>query len=1016
MAKIRYFCDSHRISVSFVDVRHGLSEGGGIITDRLTPEIDETYLDRCLMELDKCIPFLICLLGQVYGEVPSKLPSYAEEMYPFLADPRYANKAVTQGCRMSMTEMEVLSACLLEGQESQCKQARFYMRDPGYTADLADFKDKEEWEKFAMEVLMIKIKRAADLSKENDPQNCMGIRTYHKPIGFGKVVTKDILDICGEQYPQSEVPGANELFYNVLDAESAHQRRLLGNANSDPPKYCEGVHDFVTQISTELHDDAPQARRIVVTGASGSGKSVVLARWVHGKIRSVKTSPVTKVGKALRKVKAAATLLSKHRQSAGSDPSPGDNPSPSRPTTESGARANKADYSTITEAGPGERVSVSHTVSKSGKNILVVYLHGAVHHRIRQGFDLIRSVVMILFHAFGLELNDDQAMDGRLNQTLNHRLKHFDPESWTVYLVLDGIDRVGNSSSVDEWLPKTKQPNVHWLLSSCDDKQVAALHGHRFHELEMPHLTHEQREDLLRMGLTRHRIPHNEKMLEALKTAELSARPEFIVCAIDVLRLCTRVATADALTQTILMCQTLEALHETILRKWASETPGADLVMALLSLSETGLYEYELIQLVQTPEDLGTHALLSIGSVLQDVTFSSCGVRKIFNVKMFDTWRKKVMDKALRENALHRMEAYFGALPTCNRKLDEYAFVLEKLNAWDRMYTYVTDITIFHQMYTDPVRKLQFLSYMEALKKTPEAVQESLRLNFESHFRLSKRWFCSGNAYYYELNPVIYLSRKQLFFFEEIVYTLSSFFELHGKHEECIRDLESSLKALFGISDLFQIARCKPESCLFPMRVAKILRRLSRLYTLHLDALVEHWLAPNDIGLPKRNIPDSVRGLDIEWWATPVPEGGARTLPQKLKLVFVINNALSRHYMLEPNLSNVVEEIREVESEYGYLANLVWNTGHKCFVPDEGEVDKERGVNYGKTLRDPATMRPLPVRINHSRALSPGYEARRRPVTSMSPTKAAMLEVKCLLHAARLRSAACAQEKIRSFE
>jgi len=306
MAQIRLFCDSRRISVSFVDVRHGLSEGGGIITDRLTPEIDETYLDRCLMELDKCIPFLICLLGQVYGEVPSKLPSYAEEMYPFLADPRYANKAVTQGCRMSMTEMEVLSACLLEGQESQCKQARFYMRDPGYTADLADFKDKEEWEKFAMEVLMIKIKRAADLSKENDPQNCMGIRTYHKPIGFGKVVTKDILDICGEQYPQSEVPGANELFYNVLDAESAHQRRLLGNANSDPPKYCEGVHDFVTQISTELHDDAPQARRIVVTGASGSGKSVVLARWVHGKIRSVKTSPVTKVGKALRKVKAAA--------------------------------------------------------------------------------------------------------------------------------------------------------------------------------------------------------------------------------------------------------------------------------------------------------------------------------------------------------------------------------------------------------------------------------------------------------------------------------------------------------------------------------------------------------------------------------------------------------------------------------------------------------------------------------------------------------------------------------------
>ena len=358
------------------------------------------------------------------------------------------------------------------------------------------------------------------------------------------------------------------------------------------------------------------------------------------------------------------------------------------------------------------------------------------------------------------------------------------------------------------------------------------------------------------------------------------------------------------------------------------------------------------------------------------------------------------MDKELRENALRRMEAYFGALPTCNRKLDEYAFVLEKLNAWDHMYTYVTDITIFHLMYSDPVRKLQFLSYMEALKKTPEAVQESLRKNFESHFRLSKRWFCNGDAYYYELNPMIYVSQKHLFSFQEIVYTVSSFFELHGKHEECIRDLESSLKAMFGISDLYQIPQCKPESCLFPLRVAKILRRLARLYTLHLNALVEHWLAPNDMGLPKRHIPDSVRGLDIGWWATPVPVGGARTLPQKLKLVFVINHALSRHYLQDPNLSNVVEEIREYETEYGHLSNLVWNTGLKCFA-EEWEGGEEEANNvamvYGKALRDPATMRPLPMRINYPRALSPGYEARRpvtsMSITSMSPTKAAMLEV-----------------------
>eukprot|EP00001_Collodictyon_triciliatum_P042708 07669_6 len=84
--------------------------------------------------------------------------------------------------------------------------------------------------------------------------------------------------------------------------------------------------------------------------------------------------------------------------------------------------------------------------------------------------------------------------------------------------VLDGSDRVGKTPPINEWLPKTKQSNVHWLLSTSDAAQISALSGHHMHEIAMPQLTNEQRRDLLSAGLSRNNTPHNEDMINALIT------------------------------------------------------------------------------------------------------------------------------------------------------------------------------------------------------------------------------------------------------------------------------------------------------------------------------------------------------------------------------------------------------------------------------------------------------------------------------------------------------------------
>ena len=64
-------------------------------------------------------------------------------------------------------------------------------------------------------------------------------------------------------------------------------------------------------------------------------------------------------------------------------------------------------------------------------------------------------------------------------------------------------------------------------------------------------------------------------------------------------------------------------------------------------------------------------------------------------------FRSKVMAEDDRSSHLNTMKSYFGGMPTCNRKIAEYPFILEKLNDWDGVYSYITDIPIFRIMYKD---------------------------------------------------------------------------------------------------------------------------------------------------------------------------------------------------------------------------------------------------------------------------------------------------------------------------
>ena len=425
------------------------------------------------------------------------------------------------------------------------------------------------------------------------------------------------------------------------------------------------------------------------------------------------------------------------------------------------------------------------------------------------------------------------------------------------------------------------------------------------------------------------------------------------------------------------------------------------------------------------------------------------GIVAVRNVRLLLVLQRALTaDGALRRELLERLKAYFGALPTCNRKIAEYPHVLHKLQDWATLYAYITEIPVFRAMYADPLRKRAFLNYLVLLEKRPTEVQATLRENFELYFAIHRRWFSTssstaGRVAYYELNPAIYRSPKDLLYFEDVTFHISAYFEQNGEraphpvshaprladrvmwtageHGVAIQDLESALKvrgvmvashclprarkerfrglqpiphwaltivpraqALYGVSDFLRIPAVHRQLCRFPARVARLIRRLARLYALHLQAIIHDWLAPSGDGnRPAHRVPAYLEGVNISWWTTREgPEGGARMLPLKLRVCHVLAQTLEHDPTTEPA---DVADVLDNSARFGHLALMIWNSGAQNFEEDtlharfagEALSDQQRVKMYGRSVRDPRHSH-LPPWSHQPPDRSPGALAWRR--------------------------------------
>lgn len=262
--ELRRRCRNRFVEIVEVDLRWGI-----------TPEQAEAgeVLPICLAEITRCRPgqdqgerpYFIGLLGQRYGWVPERgSKAYPAEL--MLAMPWLQEHVGGK----SVTELEILHGVLRNTEMNG--RAFFYFRDAAYIDQnweqishqlpiptRADFIDADPDAAQKLQTLKDQI-RARDTDYTLHP-------SYPDPETAGRLILEDLWTSIHQAFPAHEVPDA-------FDRE-ALEHQVFRDSRTRAYVEREGLFK---RLDDHASGEGPACR--VVLGASGSGKSALLAAWL----------------------------------------------------------------------------------------------------------------------------------------------------------------------------------------------------------------------------------------------------------------------------------------------------------------------------------------------------------------------------------------------------------------------------------------------------------------------------------------------------------------------------------------------------------------------------------------------------------------------------------------------------------------------------------------------------------------------------------------------------------------
>ncbi len=241
--QLRALCRKRQVELSEIDLRWGISEEQS--------QRKET-LRLCLDEIQKCRPFFLGLLGERYGWVPD-----SDAITPDLVQEQ---SWLSKLSNTSITELEILHGVLNDPKMTD--RSYFYFRDPAYA--------RTRGGDFLPESVEMG-KKQSDL-KERIRKTCAAkdiplYEGYKEPQELAKLVLEQFTQVIEELFPEDEIP-------DTLDKEAAEHEAF---AASRRLTYI-GRESYYNALDKHVIGDG---KPLIITGASGGGKSALLANWVQ---------------------------------------------------------------------------------------------------------------------------------------------------------------------------------------------------------------------------------------------------------------------------------------------------------------------------------------------------------------------------------------------------------------------------------------------------------------------------------------------------------------------------------------------------------------------------------------------------------------------------------------------------------------------------------------------------------------------------------------------------------------
>jgi preprotein translocase subunit SecA/nephrocystin-3 len=197
-------------------------------------------VEICLREIENSIPFFIGIIGNRYGWTPNRsdLTEYTTEQFPMVKD--YLEN------HLSVTEMEMQFG-VLEREEDM--HAYFYIKEQKEDADNPEMLNRLKEEVF----------------KSKYPSS-----SYKSPEDLAAQVEEAFINLLNSLFPDGNL--------SELEKERIGQRSFL---NQLCQNYIKDEKNFDALDSWLADEDSHQ---FVVTGASGLGKSALIANWLKEKL------------------------------------------------------------------------------------------------------------------------------------------------------------------------------------------------------------------------------------------------------------------------------------------------------------------------------------------------------------------------------------------------------------------------------------------------------------------------------------------------------------------------------------------------------------------------------------------------------------------------------------------------------------------------------------------------------------------------------------------------------------